>query len=254
LWRDCAAVFVASDEVRLQWHRRGLRRRAEPPQRVACDTGVQHTQACVHALRQALTSAPRRFDARVVLSNQLVRYAIVPHADALQGHAERVAAARPALRSTYGETSEAWQVVIDDRGGDRMLAAAIDAEFAKGITSALADAGASRLRMEPLFAVAANVAAHGATRRGWIVVVERARIVLAAMAGGEFRVLRTHRVRQNAHEELQVLLERSRVLDGDGEAGEVVLAGEDVGPAYALPHAFTLRPVRLHLTALSQAS
>jgi hypothetical protein len=251
-WRDGLTIAVQPDAVRVQRHRRGWKRRADVPVSVAVGVGASAAAACGQAVGQALAAGePRAFDARVVLSNHLVRYAVVPGAAELRNDVERDAAARHAMSATYGDMAGRWRVVLDASGAsDDALAAAIDEDLCAGLTEQLKAAGARRLHIEPLFAFAMNRSTRSVTARtGWLAVVERGRIVLASLANGELGTLRSHRVRRGAQAELPVLLEQGCVLENaDPQRTEVIVATED--DALALPadgQPFQFRSLRLDL-------
>ena len=249
-WRDRVVVFLAPGEVRVQRWRRGFRPQAEPVQKIACDAAGRGA-ACLPALREALQALPRRgFDARVVLSNQFVRYALVPDAHHLRGDAERTAAARHALAATYGEAARQWEVATDQSGAwTTLLAAGLDAGLPQAIASVLKEAGARGMRIEPLLAVACNRSEKLVTpRTGWLAVVEADRIVLAALGAAGIRALRSQRLRGAAPGELAILVDQSRLLD-EPEAGrtEVLVAGEELTHATAAD-GLQLRPALLNFT------
>jgi hypothetical protein len=251
-WRDGIAIAVQPDEVRVQRHRRGWKRRSDPPVSVRVDTGATAASACIEALDRALPVEERRaFDVRVVLSNHLVRYAVVPGAAELRNDVERDAAARHAMAATYGDMAGRWRVVLDTSGAaDDALAAAIDEDLCTSLAEQLKAAGARQLRIEPLFAFAMNHAARAVTARtGWVAVVERGRIVLASMANGELGTLRSHRLRAGVLVELPVLVEQGCLLDNaDPQCSEVIVAAEDDALEFAAEgQPFQFRSVRLDL-------
>jgi hypothetical protein len=253
-WRDGLTIAVQPDEVRVRRHRRGWKRRSDALVRVSVDAGGSVVAACLQAVGEALPAAQgRAFDARVVLSNHLVRYAVVRGAAELRDSAEREAAARHAMAATYGDMAGGWRVVLDASGAsDDALAAAIDEALFTALSEQLTAAGARSLRIEPLFAFAMNRSLRSVTARtGWFAVVERGRIVMASLVNGELGALRGHRVRASAQAELPVLLEQGSLLENvDPGRSEVVVATEDEG--LDLPdggHPFHVRPVRLDLTA-----
>ncbi|HEX6362086.1 MAG TPA: hypothetical protein VFZ93_03965, partial [Albitalea sp.] len=173
-WRDGLAIAVQPDEVRLQRHRRGWTRRSDRPVCIPVAAGAAAAGACLQALDHALPAGERRaFDAHVVLSNHLVRYAVVPGVADLRDSVEREAAARHAMTSTYGDMAGRWRVVLDSFGpADDALAAAIDEELFTTLTEQLKAAGARRLHVEPLFAFAMNRCLRSVTARtGWVAVV-----------------------------------------------------------------------------------
>jgi hypothetical protein len=249
------AIAVRPDEVRVQRHRRGWKLRSEPPVAVPVSVGQTVATACMQALEQALPAATRRtFDARIVLSDHLVRYAIVPRACELRDDVEREAAARHAMAAVYGEIAGRWRVVLDASGaGDDALAAAVDEDVCAGLTEQLKAGGARRLQIEPLFSFAMNRAGHCVTARtGWVAVVEHGRVVLASLRKGELGALRSHRLRKGMRAELPMLLEQDSLLENaDPQRTEVVVATDDDAPLPEDTPSFQFRSLRLDLTTSS---
>lgn len=215
-WRERACVFAGDGEVRLQVYGAGLK-------------PAPRQQARGATLREALQGVRlQRAHADVTLSNQLVRYALVPDADVLRNDVERRAAAAHALSHTFGEMAQHWEVAADRAGFfPGLLAAGIDARLRSEIESALREAGATSVSIQPALARALNQA--GPPRgSGWLAVLEPQRIVLAAFAAGALVAVRSQRVRSSARQELPVLLEQSRLLDGiPPDADEVVVCAQD---------------------------
>lgn len=198
-WRKRAGVFVEAADVRPP---------AQPLQRAEVDA---------------------------TLSNQLVRYALVPDVALLRNDAERQAAAVHALAQTYGETARGWDVAIDRAGAfPQMLVAGIDAGLRERIEASLREAGAASVNLQP--ALARAIAAAGVPGAGWVAVLEPARIVVAAFASGALLAVRSQRVRGALADDLLVLLQQSRLLDGlPAEADDVRVCGEGLETAITLP-------------------
>jgi hypothetical protein len=243
-WRERVSIFVGRTQVRLRRHAGGLRPVAQPVR----------TGATLAEVLQGLTLA--RSDVQVTLSNELVRYALVPDADALRNDAERQAAAMHALAQTYGELARGWEVAADGAGYfPSMVVAGIPAELRRVIEESLQAAGASAVSIQPALSRAMNLAGRRwQLDAGWLAMEEPGRIVLAAFAA-DIVALRSQRVRQDARGELQVLLQQSRLLDPvPAETADVLLLGEDVtAPPAASADGFSWNPVAVNFLAPAQA-
>lgn len=187
------------------------------------------------------------------LSNQLVRYAVVPDVAQLRNEGERQAAAAHALVQTYGEVARGWEVAVDRAAAfPQMLVAGIDAGLRAQVESRLREAGAASVHLQPALVRALAVADVPAA--GWVAVLEPTRIVLAAFGAGALLAVRSQRVRGALADDLLVLLRQSRLLDGvPVEADEVRACGEGIDEialpgfrAVAVPLDFQApqRPVR----------
>jgi Tfp pilus assembly protein PilN len=245
-WRERVSVFIGRTEVRLRRHAAGLRPVAQPVR----------SGATLQEVLQGLELA--RADVQVTLSNDLVRYALVPDADALRNDAERRAAAMHALAQTYGELARGLEVAADSAGYfPSMVAAGVAPELRQGIEQALRAAGAGSVRIQPALSRAMNLAGRRwQLDAGWLAMEDPERIVLAAFAGGDIVALRNLRVRDDARSELQVLLQQSRLLDPvPAETADVLLLGEHVA-VEAVPSAdgFDWNPVAVDFLAPADAA
>jgi hypothetical protein len=222
-WREPIRVFVSADEVRIR--RRG---RDGEVDALPCPRGVSAAQGCVDALRSLVArNDVARARVEVVLSSQLVRYALVPDADLLRDAAEREAAAKHALTHMYGEAAAGWRVAGDTAHAfSSMVVAGIDAELSAGLISLLKEAGAPSVSVQPALVSALAAASLRRAFHGWLAAVEPGRIFLAALVRGSLLGVRTHRVRSDAAAELKVLLDQSRLLDDMGDARDVVVCAE----------------------------
>ncbi|TFZ05374.1 hypothetical protein EZ313_01490 [Ramlibacter henchirensis] len=225
-WRDPVRVFVSGDEVRIRLGGRSSAADAQP-----CALGVPAAEGCVTALRSLLArNDVGRARVEVVLSNQLVRYALVPDADLLRDAAERQAAAMHSLAHLYGEAAAGWRVAHDMADGFlSMVAAGVDAALLAGLESVLKEAGARSVKVRPALELAINAASLPRAFHGWLAVLEPGRILVASVVRGSLVAMRSHRIRSDAMAELQVLLNQSRLLDGMEDAGDVIVCAEPAG-------------------------
>jgi hypothetical protein len=253
LWRDRTEVFLGADAVHLARVRAGLRQRTPERHRLAFETTGGRWQDVVEALRAALASfTVRPGDARVVVSNHYVRFALVPDASKLRNNAERLVAARHALQSVYGEAAARWRVVLDGASGKgAAIAAGIDAELVDGVVAALLAANLRARTVQPLFAAALNVSRRAlGGGPAWFGVAEPGRLALAYVERGGWQSLRSHRLRTNLNDELPILLEQDRLSGvsrgGAGaEPGRVVLATNQ-SLSLATPGPWSIQSVPLH--------
>jgi hypothetical protein len=234
-WRDRIAVYLGPDAVQVARYPAGLRRAPAECHRIAFEAPGERWQNLLEALRAALALlSKRRGDARVVVSNHYVRFALVPDAGKLRNHNERLVAARHTLQAVYGDAAARWRVALDDaRGKGAAIAAGIDADLVDGIVAALTAVHLPVQTVRPLFAAAATAARRTlGTGPAWFGVAEPGRLALAYVERGAWQSLRTHRLRTALNDELPVLLEQNRLTgstpNGAGtEGGRVVLATSD---------------------------
>jgi hypothetical protein len=131
-------------------------------------------------------SRPARL--RVCLSNQFVRYALLPWSDDLRSESEVMAFARHRMRETYGDPAAAWEIVLAAGWpGVPRVAAAIERALLEALV-ALGRRAQLRLEaVEPHFGVLADSQRrrlHG--EAFWLAAWESGRIVLARTERGEW--------------------------------------------------------------------
>lgn len=152
--------------------------------RFACDPafGPEPWQGALAALRSLQFKQWARVT--VALSSAFVRYALVPHSDALAGAAEEHAYLRHYFAKVHGERAKSW--VFRCSGG---LACAIDRRLLDGLKASFPPSGRARLAsVQPALMMAVNrwrgeFPAAGA----WLVLAEPGRACTALHDGGGWR-------------------------------------------------------------------
>jgi hypothetical protein len=199
---------------------------AEPTWQAAC-------AAFNHAMHEL---GWRNARTRVRLSNHFVRYALIPGADKLRNHSERIAAARHQLRTLYGEKADGWLVVPAATGGDFRLAAAVDSGLIEALGGTALDANLQLQRIEPLLAYVYNEARRGIdSTPTWLVVAEPGRICVAYFENRHWRLVRNERLRGSMEQELPVMLARLSLAE-NAFPGRVLLCGaQGPSPVFETP-------------------
>jgi hypothetical protein len=232
-------VFLAPGRVHLARYGRGWKPQPAIGHSLACDdAGAAAWQPALDALARGLANLGwQGADASVTVSNHFVRYALVPAAGKLRGEAERGAAARHALRLTYGERADRWRVILGQGGDGAAIAAGMEPEFVDGIATTLAAAGLRPVAIEPFLAAAFNCCRRSIGREpAWLAAAEPGRVCIAYLADGGWRELRSERVRARLGDELPAALERLRLAGGiDAGPGRVLLVARDEQPVDLAP-------------------
>jgi len=230
-WRDRVSVFFAPGHVHLARYAKGWKPAPAVGHSIACgEPAVTDWQPALEALRRGLaTLGWQGADATVTVSNHFVRYALVPAAGKLRGEGERTAAARHALRLTYGERADRWCAVLGRAGDGDAIAAGMEPELVEGIAAALAGAGLRPVAIEPFLATAFNCCRRSIGRQpAWLATAEPGRVCVAYLERGGWRRLRSERVRARLEDELPAALERLRLADGiEAGPGRVLLVARD---------------------------
>jgi len=248
-WRDRVTIFFEPARIYLARRPRGLRARPGIALAVDCGTATGAPwQAALEALGRSLgTLAWQSADARVTVSNDFVRFALVPDAGRLRDDEERLAAARHHLRAVYGERAEPWRIVLGS-GDETALAAGIDPELIDGLVATLTAANLRPLAIEPFLATAFNLCRRSiGSGPAWLAVAEPRRLCLAYFDRGAWQRVRSERVRAPLQDELPAALERSRLADGGpAGAGRVLLVSrEENRVEFPDGSGWSLEPMRL---------
>ena len=167
----------------------------------------------------------------VVLSNRLVRYAIVPRDAAVATPEEEQALARFHFVRIYGERAKAWELRLSETlGAKSRLASGIDPDLLKAIKECFPAAGRARLvSMQPWLMAAYNHWKPGA-QPGWLVLLERERACLALASPAGWQSVQS--LRLQSEEELVPMLEREALRAGDGTPRKaMVFGGRPAAPA-----------------------
>jgi len=149
------------------------------------------SESSLAALRAQLEPlARKRVRASVVLSNRLVRYAIVPFDPAVSGPGEELALARFHFTRIHGERAKSWAVRLSPgRRGAARLASAVDPALLAAIGESFPRERRPRLAsIQPYLMEAFNLSRDALAREnGWLVLLEpgRACLALASPSGWE---------------------------------------------------------------------
>lgn len=170
---------------------------------------------------ERLRQVPGEARLEVVLSNHLLRYAVLPWSAALSSEDEWMAYARHTFAATYGSDAAGWRVRLCDGGrGHNRIACAADA--------ALLDAIAA---VERVISIQPHLMAAFNARRGefgresgWFVLHEPGRLTLGLVADGEWKLLRNRQAAENWRDSLPDLLHRETEASGAAACGRVVLS------------------------------
>lgn len=157
----------------------------------------------------------------VVLSNHLVRYAVLPWSSALSRDRDWIAYAEHLFSITYGADAAGWRIRICDMGRRKPRVAC-------AAQSALLDSIASVPRVvsiQPHLMSAFNAQRREFERdSGWLVVHEPGRLTLGLVSGGEWKLLRNRAAREDWQETLGDLIQRETVASGEATCARVVMS------------------------------
>lgn len=240
LQTDTLQVELAPDQVNLVHSERrltlrGMRTTVWNEWLAAAAAGPEAApwRGAVEALAKALPSrAGHAARARVVLSNRLVRYVLVPWSDALGSAEEEAAFARHCFERVYGEAAAQWELRVSDaRDGAPKLASAVDAALPGALRETFATAGVRLDSIQPgLMAVCNDYRRRLRGRHAWLALLEPGNLVLALLDRGRWVRVRSMRIGPGWRVELAQVLEREAYLaDPDAAARDVFLWASGLG-------------------------
>jgi hypothetical protein len=172
---------------------------------IGCDPGfgAQPWEGAIRALKSLELPRAR---VTVVLSNHLVRYALVPWSEALADEAEETAYVRHHFVRIHGERAKSWVFRASPApSGAPRLCSAIDTNLVEELKTCFAKSKARLVSVQPYLMAAFNrwrgaIPAAGA----WLALVEPDRACIGLHARGRWQSV------QNARGEWLALLERER--------------------------------------------
>jgi hypothetical protein len=204
---------------------------------IECDPsyGSAPWDGAVEALKKHLESLKaERLKVTVVLSNRLVRYALVPFDAALSGPEEELALARFHFTRIYGERAKTWDLRIGEGGaGSARIASGIDEGLLKALRACFPSTGRARLvSVQPYLMAAFNAwrRAKGPGKDGaWLVLLERERACFALASRAGWQSVQSLRL-QDAQDVFE-LLERESLRSGAKIVRRATIQGAKPGAA-----------------------
>lgn len=219
MWRNQLRILVGGSRVLLNSYRRGLlpSQMREDCVSVSPQPGAEPWRAALAALPGAMApSLAERPDVTVVLSNQFVRYVLLPPNPALQTPQEWNALARHRFTAIHGEVTNDWLVRVSETAPEgARIASAIDIGLLDALDDCFAGSGAHLSSVQPYLMTAFN---HVQPQLGrapcWLVIEEEGCLTLSLLAAGRWEALRSRWVDAGWEAELPRLLARKQALLG----------------------------------------
>lgn len=219
LWREQIAIGIESGAIRFSRMQRGWRLRLIEQGHIRCEAGDgdEAWRQTVTALKERLRqSIPRRAVCRIVLSDQLVRYQLVPWSAQLQSRQDRLRLAQARFRAVFGDVANSWEVSLDEAGyGAAALACAVDRALLKELQALHSTAGICVASIQPHLAMAFN----GLRREirepeFWFALVGHGFLWLGRFEHGSWASAASYQLGRQPVSEVLESLEREAVLAG----------------------------------------
>ena len=248
-WRDRLLVGLSPERVAAVHLKRGLKPAVAADgvrDCAAADAAAPPWAAALASLEELLGAmAPLKGSARVVLSNQFVRYGTVPWTEGVLGEEDRKRLAAGWFQSLYGEVAGSWRIVLDrPRYGCDTLAAAVDEALVAAVRDALARHGLALASLWPHLAAAFDRwRGRLAADDGGFVVVEPGCVTSLFRRREGWAVVSNRRYRAEAPDGAAQLLRQCIEADAvQGGEGAVALLAPGAAPA---ERSMGGRPLRL---------
>jgi hypothetical protein len=207
-----------------------LRRTLHEPQTMLLQgtTEAQPWKPALLALESALQGpANGTTAASVILSNQFLRYTLVPWRAELADSQEDLSYARHCFTKVYGRAALQWEIRLSQQALETpRVASAVDPELLDGLRSVCQRAGIGLRSVQPHLMAAFNSAKlHLRQRSAWLALLEPGHLCLALLHDGEWSRVRSMRLEGSWREELPPILEREAFLANDPAAPHEVWVG-----------------------------
>jgi hypothetical protein len=213
----------------------GLRRQVTAKGVVSCAVDMEKPwQGAIAVLPQVLVAAEvkaaraKAVRVSVVLSNRLVRYAIMPNPDSARNQQELDLLARHVFQRAHGDVSAQWDIRLSDAApGQAALASAVDSDFCLALRDAIVTSGARLVSLQPYLMAAFNQSMTG-KHSGIFVLTEPQRLCLLAQKNGGWAAVQQSHAEPDWLDALPEKLDRLAVSAGLDDAHKFVLCAPEL--------------------------
>lgn len=171
-------------------------------------------QSALESTRHMLADLPSGTGIRVVLSNQFMRYKVLPAMPVLMPASEKQMVAQQCFRDTHGEQVDQWTVAINPLPhGESVLVCAMDTALYQALHALAADFRCRLLSVKPYLMAGFNLARkHLQAEHSCFVQLESGRATLALIEQGQWRNIATTMLRDEPESSLLSALQRELLL------------------------------------------
>ena len=224
-WRERVRIAVSPYQVALVRFSPGFRPRVVDRKSMPCpEAKGQGNWACAVEVLRDLLVHPNvgKGDATLILSSHFVRYVVLPWSGELITEAEELEFARTRFIQVFGQSARDWTIVMSPApAGARRLCAAVDQALIGAVTGAVAASGLRLLSVQPALMAQFNEWRRRIGADGWLATAEQGRLLMAWIAGGQWRSVRV-RPLNGASVSLAQVLEQEQLLLSAGSANNKV--------------------------------
>ena len=236
LWRDQVRIALCPDRVITTRYKAGLR-----PNMVAkniqkysgADTGWQ---AALHLLEAVLDNPEwQNSDATLILSNHFIRFLMLPWSDVELDEAEQNSLLQQRFIEVYGETSEIWDVRLNEGAfGFPSLACAMQTSMLGQIKSAFAASSLKLKSVQPYLMTAFNLCRKNLGKgTAWFILAEQGIFCIGLLHKGRWQRIKLRVNEQEGFDEAIRVLEREMLLADRGAENSKVFLYSPESPLYS---------------------
>ncbi len=180
-------------------------------------------QNALETLESMLADFPtRRAEATLVLSNHLVRYALVDHCDDVTTAQEEAALVRHHFSRVYGSAAEQWELRWSASGcnRDERMASAVAPDVYRALSDLCARSNLRVRSLQPYLMSAFNQLRSRLADSARFALIEHGHLCLARFNKQRWQSIRTARLGRDWLYDLVVQIEREQALSGSDETTE----------------------------------
>lgn len=220
LWRNRLYIAIGPERISLLKLGRGLKMRilARHDEAVAPSGKQPSWQALLDKLTQVLSQPEwQNADVSIVLSNRLVRYAMIPFDAQLQNYSAQEAFARHRLTQIHGVMVEQWELrILPGKTGQPRLVSALDRPLLEGLRQMCATHKLGLRSVTPYLMPVFNCCRKSIKSDPvWLILHEQNYSLFALLERGEF--IAANGVCHNSMDELPMLLDRENLASSLAE-------------------------------------
>lgn len=162
----------------------------------------------------------------VVLSNDFVRYLILPVQQIAMNFAEKTTYVQAAYREIYGAAADGWHIKCHDSAPHQStLAVATDSQLIEALSQLMAKHQLNLHSVQPYLMTAFNgLMPQIAQKNGYLALLENTKLLLIQLQNGACQQLRTIACHDDWQLDLQQAIQREAVLNEHAENRVLVYA------------------------------
>lgn len=185
---------------------------------------TEQWESIVSALKQGLQAkhwlelAKNGAHTKIIISNHLVKYTVIPWSVELAIESERQAYMRHRFKIAYGEPSKAWDLCMSEpEFGKASIASGICSTLLKQLHQVFEQQGVAVSAIHPHLMLASNqMLTHIKQQKNqhhfWFVVIESGRACLSLVENGEWRFVRSMATGEDVTKQMEDLIQREVVI------------------------------------------